>query len=191
MKKFIHSIIISLLYFNVGLCQIKIQETTGGSVVTKLGYGIAVNEGSTLNRLHYTLNDESCPVQLANTGITANYTGSGYNFKPVGKLLAKEQITAYELHSVLYDIFGEKIKTLSNSDIVDVIGMVELEKVGGSWYATENQVKEFFVVVTYVANVRTQDGTIWRYKPMDIKEELNKIKIKYEEGYAPKKEEEK
>jgi hypothetical protein len=124
-------------------------------------------------------------MQIADVGIKTVYASPGYEFKPVGNVMAKEPITAYDLHHVLYNVFGEHIKTLSNQDVKDIEGTQEFSKYL-SWYASENNISEYLICVSYVANVRTKEGTIWHYGYGPIKEQLNKLKIAFEEGYAPK-----
>lgn len=179
-------ILVSALSFCVLICNSQIQSSKidGGTVVLKLGYGVILNEGSSLKRDWVMLNDAKCPVQLNNVGISAVYGDSKYSFKPVGDISVSEPITAYEIHHVLYNVFGEHIKTLSNQEVIDISDKSSFGKYS-SWYASENEVSEYLFVVSYVANVRTKSGTIWRYKANVIKEELEKIKITYEADYAP------
>lgn len=166
--------------------QITLSNKEGSSVVTKLSMGIKVNEGSTLKRQQITINDGSCPIQLNDIGVETSYSSSSYSFKPVGNFTAKEPIVAYEVHHVIYDVFGEHMKTLSNTEITDIEGQKDFSK-WSSWYASENNVSHYYICVSYVANVRTKSGSLWRYKYKNIKEQLSKLEIAFEEGYAPKK----
>lgn len=68
--------------------------------------------------------------------------------------------------------------------IEDLSGTMKLDK-SGTWYANGNQISEYLSCVSYIAAVRTKEGKIWRYKPEEIKQELNSIQISYEEGYSP------
>jgi hypothetical protein len=54
-------------------------------------------------------------------------------------------------------------------------------------YASENNVSEYFTCVSYVANVKTKSGKLWRYNYKALKEQLDKLEIAFEEGYSPKK----
>ncbi len=171
--------------------QITVSKFEGGSVVTKLGMGINVNGSSTLKREWIVINNPKCPMKLSDAvGINVNYTGSGYKFVPVGNIVMAEPIVAYEIHHVLYNVFGQHIKTLSNLEIADLNETKGFDKYS-SWYASENQVSEYLFCVSYVAYVRMKSGVIWRYNPDEIKQELSKIQIAYEEGYSPSKEKEK
>jgi hypothetical protein len=184
MKKFYLITIGLLLFISNTYSQISISRLSGGSVVTKLGMGISINNGSSLTREWIVLNDTTCPLQLQNVGINTVYLSSEYYFKASGILSLKEKIVAYEIHHVLYNVFGEHIKTLKNLEVIDISMPTELPKMN-SWYATENDVSEYLTCVSYVATVRTLMGKIWYYKPELIKQELNKVQIAYEEGYSP------
>lgn len=181
---------LSLLLLIIGLkafSQGKLEITTldGGTVVTKLSGNIAVNKGSSLNRTWIVINNPSCPAQIDGVGINAVYTGREYNFKPVGEISAKEPITAYEIHHVLYNVFGEHVKTLSNQDVVDIDTKTGFSEYA-SWYASENQISEYLIAVSYVANIRTAKGIVWQYGPSVIEEELRKIRLTYNSDYFPK-----
>ncbi len=176
---------LSFLIIPFGKAQISFSKVDGGSVITKLGMGINVNDGSSLNREWVVLNDETCPLQLdQNLGINSGYFSSRYSFSAKGSVYSKEEIVAFEIHHVLYDVFGGHIKSLSNLEVADFSGEYKLDR-RGSWYATENQISEYLICVSYVANVRTKSGSIWRYNPDEIKQKLSEIQISYEEGYSP------
>ncbi len=176
-------IILLVIAFGQANGQLKTTKIDGGSVVLKLGFGISVNENSTLKRDFILINDESCPLTLDNVGVVPNFVQNSYTFKATGSVFAKELITAYELHHVLYDVFGKHIKTLSLTDVTDANGIKVLDKF--SWRAYENQVSQYLICVSYVAAVRSASGGIWRYDIGRIKEELQKIELEYDSTYAP------
>lgn len=188
MKKLFISI--CLLYCSTLCAQISVVTTDGSSVVTDLGYGIKVNKGSTLLRQSVTLNDAEAPIQLNKVSIETSYADHGYLFKPKGDFTVKEPIVAYEIHHVIYNVFGEHMKTLSNTQISDIEGLQVISP-SSSWNASENNVREYFICISYVANARTKSGQIWHYNFPAIKEQLNKLKITFEEAYLPKKDSEK
>ena len=184
MKNFyLMSICLLLCSFSHG--QLTTLKVNGGTVITKLSMGISVNSSSTLSREWIVINDEKCPIQLKDVGINTVYVSSDYRFVPSGNIILSEPIVAYEIHHVLYDVFGGHIQSLNNLDIADMSGTIDLKKSSGTWYATENQINEYLSCVSYVAAVRTSTGAIWRFKPEIIKQELSKIQIAYEEGYSP------
>jgi hypothetical protein len=189
MKK-ITLITIALIQSTISLSQLTLTRAVGSPSEIKLGMGIKVNDGSSLMREHITLNEKSCPLQLSNNGIDAvyassNYSSSGYSFKPVGAINALEPITAYEIVHVLYDVFGEHMKSLSHTAVTDLDGQNAFSKYS-SWYASENDVSKYLICVSYVSNVRLKNGKIWKYNLPSVIEELAKIEISFEEEYIPK-----
>jgi hypothetical protein len=184
MRKNIAFALFIALNFN-SYSQLDVKKVNGGSVITKLGMGIKVNEGSTLSREFITINSPSCPLQLTDVGINTAYANS-YSFVPVGNITPRESITAYEVHHVLYDVFGRHIKTLSNQTIKDINAPTIFDKYS-SWYASENNVSEYFICVSYVADVRTANNVIWHYDSKEMQSELNKIKLKFDESFEPPK----
>lgn len=183
MKKY-SFILICLLFCSLADAQITTSKVNGGSVITKLGLGVTVNSGSTLTREWIIINDEKCPIQLKDVGINTVYVSEDYRFKASGSINTSEPIVAYEIHHVLYDVFGGHLSSLNNIDVTDINGSKDLGK-SGSWRPSENEVSEYLSCVSYVAAVRTAAGVIWRFKPEVIKQELSKIQIAYEEGYSP------
>ncbi len=189
MKKSI-LITIILFYSFQSFSQLIVDKKEGSSVVTKLPMGIKVNDGSTLKREYIIINDTNCPIQMVNVGIETLYAASKYKFNPIGFLKSKETIVAYEVVHLIYNVFGEHIKSLSNTEIIDFEG----EKTFSdylSWYASESNVSEYLICVSYVSNVRTKSGKIWHYNFKALKEQLNKLEIVFEEGFIPKKDAEK
>ena len=177
--------LVFLFLSTLSFSQLSVSKVNGGSVITKLSMGISVNGGSTLSREWIVLNDEKCPIQLKDVGINSSFVSSQYRFTTLGTLILSEPIAAFEIHHVLYDVFGAHIESLSDFNVADLNGTVDLKKIAGSWYASENDISKYLSCVTYVAAVRTSSGVIWRYKPEIIKQELSKIQISYEEGFSP------
>ena len=115
---------------------IDVKTTDGGSVATELGYGIKINKNSTLRRSWVVLNDPSCPIQLFNAGINTQYSDSNYNYVPTGSVKTSKAITALEIRYLLYDVFGNHMKTLSITEVADVAAKAEVQlKDIGSWRA--------------------------------------------------------
>jgi hypothetical protein len=184
MKKILLITSFCILFNSILNAQVTTSKVDGGSVITNLSMGIKVNGKSTLTREWVILNDAKCPLQLSNdVGIKVTYSAGGYNLSLSGIITPLEPIVAYEIHHVLYNVFGEHIKTLSGIDVKD---LSSLSTLNGSWYANENQVTEYLICVSYVAAVRTQSGVLWKYDFQIIQQELKKLQISYEESYKPK-----
>jgi len=142
-----------------------IQSNDGGSAVTELAYGIAVNKGSTLHRRWYVINDSSCPVNLGVVGIKPVFKsqqyGGSYSFTPVGELTPKIALSAVQVIFAQFDVWGNRERNLSATEIRDLQAGQGFE-IEGSWYATENDVSEQLTSAAFVRNAMTADGKIWR-----------------------------
>jgi hypothetical protein len=136
---------------------LQVEELSGGSVVTNLGYGIQVNKGSSLQRRWFVINDPSCPVRLSGAGISTVYQsssiGGDYKYKATGLAITSETVPALEVRYLLFDIWGEHTRTLSDTEVSDLRGQLALKDTG-SWATWENDVSEIFTVVSFVARVR-------------------------------------
>lgn len=155
----------------------------GGSVQTDLGYDIKVNKGSSLHRSFAVINDPAAPAQLSSAGIMTKYGRDRYSFAPVGTLNPSAALSAVEVRFVLYDVFGERIKTLAGTHVVDMPAQspVSLSEVG-TWYAFENEVSELLTVVAFVANARMADGKVWRANEKKLGDALAKLNVKVTSG---------
>lgn len=159
---------------------LQVEELSGGSVVTNFGYGIQVNKGSSLQRRWYVINDPSCPVQLSAAGISTVYRSSSiggeYKYKATGVAATREKITGFEVRYLLFDVWGEHTRTLSDTEVSDLKGQIALKDTG-SWRTWENEVSEIFTVVTFVARVRKPDGAVWEYDTQSLLQRVEKIKV--------------
>jgi hypothetical protein len=180
-------LITSILFYSFqSFSQLKIDKKEGSSVVIKLSTGIKVNDGSTLKKEYIIINDTNCPIQMVDVGIETSYAASEFSFNPIGLLKSKEPIVAYEVVHLIYNVFGEHMESLSNTEIIDFEGEKNFSRYS-SWYASENNVGEYLICISYVSNVRTKSGKIWHYNFKALKEQLNKIEFTFEEGFVPKK----
>jgi hypothetical protein len=170
-----------------------VEEVDGGSVVTNLGYGIAVNKGSSLHRRWFVLNDPTAPLSMIGTGVTTKYTSgrvSGdYSYEPTGSVTSKVPVTAFEVRFLLFDIWGKHMKTLSSTDVTDLQPGTPFNlETSGSWRTWESDVSELQTVVAFVAHVRLADGTVWAYDSASLVREIQEIKLKLTESeLAPEK----
>jgi hypothetical protein len=159
---------------------LQVEELSGGSMVTDLGYGIQLNKGSSLQRRWFVINDPSCPVQLSGAGISTVYQsssiGGDYKYKATGSATAGETVTAFEVRYLLFDVWGEHTRTLSDTQVSDLGAQIALKDTG-SWAAWENDVSEVFTVVSFVARTRRPDGTVWQYDAASLLQQVEKIKV--------------
>lgn len=141
---------------------LQVTKADGGSITTDLGYGIAVNKGSSLRRLGYGIIDPSGPVTaLREMTIRTQYKDRSYAFKCVGEAVFSKPIAAVEIVHLLFDVFGNHQRSLRNLSVKESPPGASLE-CDGEWYASENDVSEYLTAISYVRTVRLNDGTLWR-----------------------------
>jgi hypothetical protein len=185
MIRFCLSFVLVVIFGSWTNAQMVVSRKDGTSVETPLGYGLAVNKGSTLVRQVITVNDTLCPLQLESVTVETSYLDRNYRFKSKGSIAPVTPLSAYEIHIVLYNVFGEHLKTLSGTEVTDLVAPMSIGN-ELSWYGSENEVSEYFISVAYVANVRTKEGQLWHYNYDTIKDALGELKIAFEEEYLPK-----
>ena len=181
-----------LLLFAVSInSQISISKSQGGPMEIER-FGSYINKGSTLIREYITLNDETCPLRISpDVGVEPGFlTKNKLWFTASGNIFPQKPIAAYEIHHILYDVFGQHIKSLSNVEITDLETPKSLEKDEFferhiSWQAFEHEASEYFYCISYVANVRTMEGEIWEFNLSKIMLEMDIIQFPYEEDYLP------
>jgi hypothetical protein len=170
-------ILFSLLLNTIASAQgIQVTNLDGGSVVTELSSDNKVNPTSSLHRTWFAMNDPSCPIQISGAGIQIKYEFDHYQASATGTYTTAKEIRAYEMRYILFDTFGNYITTLSDIEVGDV-SSGSTNSFRGRWDA-EGFVSDLLTVVTFVAQVRTDDGSVWQYDSKGIGSELEKIKLK-------------
>ena len=140
-----------------------VTRSSGGSIRTHLGYGIVVNKESSLEREWVVVNDNNLPLRIiGNAGVKTFYErGEGrysqgrYNYAANVTLEATASLSAFEIRLITFNVWGDRVKTLSASMVMDV---KQGEKRTHNWkwnVFSENEVSECFASITYVATVRT------------------------------------
>ena len=90
------------LLLSFAYTEINVSKANGGSMVTKLGYGIKLNKDSKLEREWYTVNNSYLPIEfVGDAGISIKYV-DGYKYDTMFKIKANENISAFEIIFVLY-----------------------------------------------------------------------------------------
>ncbi len=159
--------------------KLKVSRVDGGSVITNLGYGIAVNKNSSLRRQWFVINDPTCPLTLTGAGINTAYSDRQYSFKPAGTITARKAVAAFEVRFMLFDIWGNHMKTLSGTELWDLKAgaRLALSEVG-SWRAWETDVAKYLTAVGFIAHARTADGRPWAADTKALLREVDAVKLK-------------
>ncbi len=167
-----------------------VTRGSGGSIQTPLDYGIVVNKGSSLSREWITVHDSACPIALVdNVGVTTIYVrdrvSGEYNYSAKFSVEASEPVSAFEARFLLFDLWGNHLKTLSMTQVADLEGKKE---VSAKWNAySENEVSEYYASIAFVARVRTQTGRVFESNMLPVLEEARKISRKFSpENLEPK-----
>ena len=151
-----------------------------------------MNKGSTLVREYITLNDSTCPLLInPDVGVEPRSAAiDGFYFTATGNIFPLQPIAAYEIHHIIYDVFGQHIKSLSNVEITDLESHKNIKRDAvferfPTWHINAHEAMVYCYCVSYVAKVRTMEGEIWEFNFSNIMQELDINQFPYEEDYLP------
>jgi hypothetical protein len=160
---------------------ISTTKLDGGSVTYNLGLNRKLNGDSSLRRTWIVLNDAGCPLQLSGAGIKPDeqYSGETFTFRATGSVKATKSIRAFDVSFVIYDVFGEPLRTWTARAIVDLAegATRSLAAHNDFWNGTVNDVS-MLTTVAFVSRVRMADGQIWHFDAPQIEELLGKLQLK-------------
>lgn len=151
------------IVFQIAYADTTVSTSSGGSIQTNLGYNIKLNENSSLQRGWGALHDDQMAAELSGTpGVTTTYvsgTRGGYRYESNYSILVREPIVAIEVRFITFDVWGDRTRALSATDIRDFSpGTYRLD---ATWNLfSENEASEYYASIGYVAMVRTADGQI-------------------------------
>jgi len=142
---------------------LQVRQENGGSVAVRTAGG-TLNQDSSLQRRWYIINDANSPVRLERAGVFPRFDereGVHY-FLPIGTVSPKDAISAIEVRYLLFDIWGEHLRTFSVTKITDSSTHVDLQA-GNRWPALETEASQLVSVFAFVTRVRATDGQTWTY----------------------------
>ena len=137
----------------------------GGTVVTPKGFDFAtddINEGSSLRRSWVTLNDTECPLEIVEAMFPVKGNSGDFTVRATGHMRPREPISAFEIRILLFDVFGNHLKSLTTTMVKDY-GAGDEVPLTGYWTIGMSDVQDLLTAVVFVANVRTQEGVVWQY----------------------------
>jgi hypothetical protein len=154
---------------------LQVHQDEGGSVAVRIPGGF-LNQDSSLKRTFYVINDPSAPAAVEHAGVfpRLDEKDKGDFLLPFGTVSPKEAISAVELRYVLFDVWGERIRTLSSTRLVDSSTHVEFRG-SNKWLALESEVGQLVTVVSFVARVRTAEGGVWTFDPNRMASRLEEL----------------
>lgn len=125
--------------------------------------GSTLNEGSTLQREWFVLNDESGPVRIdGKTGIEVVFDPwrGRFTYRASYTLKAIEPIVAWEIRYVVVDVFGRIVRTYGSTRVTDVSSNFARESV--SWVVCGlSEASRAYSSVAYVASARLASGKVY------------------------------
>jgi len=190
--------LLSLLLFGLSASSVAPQTAKpvtvtrgqGGSVQTPLSNDIAVNKGSSLNREWITIHDPASPISLVdNIGVGTSYVRDSvsgeYHYYARFAVEASEPVSAFEVRFLLFDLWGNHLKTLSMTRVEDLEGRKDIIAKWNGY--SENEISEYYASIAFVARVRTKPGRVFEANMLPILEEARKISRKFSpENLEPK-----
>ena len=149
--------------------------------------GVELNKGSTLNRDAFVIRDSSAPLILVGEPTPKviykpgdRYSTSQYNYSIQFFVKPEEPIVAFELKSIVINIFGQFITTLVSIRVTDITDKWEGNSEWQIW--PENNAYEAFTFITYINKVRTASGKFYEIDQKAVLAQAAKVANKLTEA---------
>jgi hypothetical protein len=142
--------------------------------------GVKINEGSTLTRESILFNDPASPILINSHSTKVVYKDRGFRFSGTTEIQLKSEVVAVQVRTILYDVFGQHMKNLANTQPKDL--SPGSSTISGEWRALDNDITELLTTVTYVARVRLADGTQWVFDAKNLELALSSLKLEQKIG---------
>ena len=168
---------------------VEIIRADGGTIQTSLGFGFGkINPKSALRR-EYVAVVNDLPVSFRGApGVTTTYVPNGnrsgdyfYVSKTIVVVGGALTVTAFEVRFATFDIFRNRVCTLSATEIED-IPAGERRTYDWKWRLSEREASEHFASVAFVAQVRTADGQVHVANQIDVLEAVRQFAVEATEA---------
>lgn len=146
-----------------------------GLLMRKRNAIIRVDKGTPLQRKVIIVKDDSAPAWLSEINIQ-----SGKLLQPSGNINLTKDVMGLEVRFVLFDIWGQPLRTLSTSHLSPQLKQgfaYPIDKLG-TWKTQPAEVGDFLNIVAFVASARMPNGAIWRADTTAISALLRKSAAK-------------
>jgi hypothetical protein len=137
-----------------------IMTRSDGGLVEDLGYGISVRPKSTLKREWITVNDSTLPLELVGNIGVRPVDGGSYGYVSRYTVRARDSITAFEVRFVVFNVWGDVIRTLSSTEVEDIPAGDEREVLEDWSVESEKEATGCYASLGFVARVRTKSGKV-------------------------------
>jgi hypothetical protein len=147
-----------------------------GGLVEDLGYGISVHPKSLLKRVWITVNDSVLPLHLVgNVGVRP--IDGGYVSRYIVR--ARDSITAFEVRFVVFNVWGDVIRTLSGAQVQDIDAGDDREVLEDWSVDSQKEATECYASLGFVARVRTRSGKVYAANMDPILDVARKLSAKF------------
>ena len=135
----------------------------GSPLAFDIGYGIIVNEGSSLQREALIVQDKRLPVRIVGFEVETALEERNWEYQIEYSVELDAAISAIELRFIPFDIWGDKETPLSATTIEDIN---EGSWSGdGKWRLSETDAVQHYAMIGYVAQIKTATGKIIKANP--------------------------
>jgi hypothetical protein len=136
----------------------------GGPMAFDIGYGIIVNEGSSLAREAVIVRDARLPAFLKTYSATTPLSDRNYVHKIEYELTIKEPVSAIEVRFIPFDVWGDQNRPLSSTTVED-IATGDWSSAGFWTIYSEADASTHYAMLGYVAQVKLASGEIIKANP--------------------------
>jgi hypothetical protein len=157
---------------------LQLREEDGGSLAVRTANGF-MNQDSSLKRQWCVIDDLNSPASLDHAGVYSRFDEKEnvQYLQPVGVVSPRQAISAIEVRYVLFDVWGQHLRTVSLTRIVDSSTHLDL-RTGMNWPALDSEVSQLVTTVAFVARVRTSEGDVWTFDPHRILRPFETLGVK-------------
>jgi len=163
------------------------SRDSGGSMRLNLGYGITINERTSLQREWIAAHDSLAPVDLLGTpGIVTAYRSSGsysyggYEARSSYGLQVRDSVVAVEVRFVAFDVWGNPLRTFTATHVED-LPPGQSHQFDDKWSLSsyDTDVSELYGSIAYVARVRRKNGRTWEANDAPLLEEARRFSVRF------------
>lgn len=123
------------------------------------GYGVKINQKSSLDREWIVVNDPSMPISMAEITPRTAIADRNWIYEISYQLEIEEPISAIEVRFIPFNIWGKKQRTLTATTIADI--SAKETRMTDRWrILSDAEAKEHYALVGYVAKIKLKSGEI-------------------------------
>jgi hypothetical protein len=163
---------------------VTVTKEVGGSIQTQLSSAVIVNAESSVMREWLAMHDSGLPVDLVGTpGVSTVYVPDRlrgeYQYRAKPTVVAKEPLSAFEIRFLVFDVWGQHVKTLVADEIADMDAGVT-KALSNEWtLLSENECSRHYASIAFISRVRTKDGRVLEADFAPIVREAQKFSKKF------------